>query len=136
VIGELTGVLNAMRALLPLLVTGVSSVLWWAWTESVGAGDLRAYGLVQFLPVVFVILMLFMYDAPTHFKAYITGMIVLYGLAKVCEQFDAEIFGRLGWTSGHALKHVLSAVASAAVLLMLYRRVTGKKRVQANEKAG
>ena len=46
----------------------------------------------------------------------------MLGVTKVCEALDAEIYLASGWLSGHALKHVVSAAASAAVLLMLIRR--------------
>lgn len=92
VMGELISPRAATSLLLPLLVAGVASVLWWAWTESVGAGDLRFYGLVQFLPFVLIPLMLVMYPA--------LGGVV----------------------GGHALKHLAGAAATACVLSMLYRR--------------
>ena len=122
VTGELMGERVAKRLLLPLLVVGATSVLWWVWTESIGAGDLRAYGLVQFLPPVLVVLMLIMYPAPRHYPSYIVVMMLVYGLAKLCEQFDPDIYRELGWISGHALKHLLSSAATAAVLVMLSRR--------------
>ena len=122
VIGELLGPRLANQLLLPLLVTGIASVLWWAWTESIGAGDLRPYGLVQFLPAILIMLMLIMYPTPQHYVPYIVAMLLLAGLAKVCEQFDWEIYWKLGWISGHALKHLLGAAASASVLMMLYQR--------------
>jgi len=60
VVGELVSPRAAMGLLLPLLAIGISSVGWWVWTESAGAGDLRFYGLVQFLPLVLIPLMLVM----------------------------------------------------------------------------
>jgi hypothetical protein len=122
VIGELLGERTARVLLIPLLLAGMASVAWWAWTESMGVGDLRPYALVQFLPMLLVLLMLFLSQKPAHFTPYIAAMIMIYGLAKLCELYDHEIFTTLGWISGHALKHLFSAVASAAILMMLYRR--------------
>jgi hypothetical protein len=122
VLGELIGTRVANRLLLPLLTVGVASVLWWAWTEAIGAGDLRLYGLVQFLPFILVIFMLVMYPAPRHYVAYIVAMVLLYGLAKLGEQLDAEIYQSLEWVGGHALKHLLGAAATASVLIMLCQR--------------
>ena len=122
VTGELISPRVAMGLLLPLLAAGVASVMWWAWTESVGAGDLRFYGLVQFLPFALILLMLIMYPAPRHFVAFLVGLILLYGLAKLCEMFDHEIYQALGGAvGGHALKHLAGAAATACVLIMLYR---------------
>ena len=122
VMGELISPRAATGLLLPLLAVGVASVMWWAWTESVGAGDLRFYGLVQFLPFALILLMLIMYPAPRHFVAFLVGLILLYGLAKLCEMFDHEIYQALGGAvGGHALKHLAGAAATACVLIMLYR---------------
>lgn len=122
IIGELVGPRTAIRLLLPLLTVGFASVIWWAVSESLGAGDLRAYGLVQFLPFALTMLMLFLYAAPPNYVAYILGLLGLYGVAKLCEAFDLEIYQSLGWISGHALKHLVSAGATACILVMLYRR--------------
>ena len=121
-IGEFFGARTARRSLLPLLLVGAGSVAWWAWTESIGAGDLRMYALVQFLPPVLLIYMVFAYPAPKHFTPYLAAMLGLYVVAKLGEEFDAEIYASLGMTSGHALKHLVSAAASGSILLMLYRR--------------
>lgn len=122
VLGELIGPRVANRLLLPLLTVGVASVLWWAWTEAIGAGDLRLYGLVQFLPFILIIFMLVMYPAPRHYIPYIVAMVLLFGLAKLGEQLDAEIYQSLGWIGGHALKHLMGAAATASVLVMLCQR--------------
>ena len=123
VLGELINPRAAMGLLLPLLAAGLSSVAWWAWTESVGAGDLRFYGLVQFLPFVLIALMLVMYPVPRHFVSFMVGLAVLYGLAKLFESFDHQIYQALGGVvGGHALKHLFGAGATACVLIMLYRR--------------
>jgi hypothetical protein len=123
VVGELISPRAANRLLLPLLVAGIASVGWWAWTESLGAGDLRFYGLVQFLPFVLVALMLAMYPAPRRFIFFIAGLALFYGLAKFFELFDHQVYRALGGlVSGHALKHLFAAGATACVLVMLYRR--------------
>ncbi len=120
--GEIINPRVARRLLLPLLTVGIGSVLWWAWTESIGAGDLRLYALVQFVPPVLIIFMLIAYPSPAHFVPYIVGVLLLYLLAKLCEQFDGQIFRVLGEVSGHALKHWVSAAASASILLLLSGR--------------
>lgn len=123
VMGELISARAATGLLLPLLAVGVASVLWWAWTESIGAGDLRFYGLVQFLPLVLIPSMLVMYPAPRHFVSFLVGLVLLYSLAKLCEMFDHQIYQALGGVvGGHALKHLSGAAATACVLIMLHRR--------------
>src|SRR6185295_20317622 len=50
------------RALLwPLVTCGIASIGWWQMTESAGAGDLRPYALVQFLPMLLIPLMLLLF---------------------------------------------------------------------------
>lgn len=122
ILGEIISSRIGNKLLWPLLVVGIGSVLWWAWTESIGAGDLRLYALVQFLPPVLVVVMLFAYPRPLHYVPYIVGTLGLYVVAKLCEEFDVQIYQALHGVSGHALKHVVSALASGCILLMLYRR--------------
>jgi hypothetical protein len=51
---------------------------------------------------------------------YIVWLVVWYGLSKVLEHFDTEVFDLLGHTiSGHTLKHLAAAVATYVVLRML-----------------
>ncbi|NOX69382.1 MAG: alkaline phytoceramidase [Gammaproteobacteria bacterium] len=122
IIGELADSRVAHRLLVPLLVVGVGSVLWWAWTETVGAGDLRLYAVVQFVPPVLIVFMLLAFPTPRRYAPYIVGTLLLYVLAKLCEEFDAGIYSLLGGISGHSLKHWVSAAASGSILLMLIRR--------------
>ena len=121
IIGEMVDARAAHRLLLPLLVVGVGSVVWWAWTETMGAGDLRMYAVVQFVPPVIIVFMLVAYPAPQNYAAYIVGTLLLYVVAKLCEEFDVGMYNALG-VSGHALKHLVSAAASGSILLMLMRR--------------
>jgi hypothetical protein len=122
VIGEHAGARAARSWLAPLVLAGVASVAWWAWTEAAGAGDLRPYGLVQFLPLPCIGLMLFLYRSPPGYVPYVVTMIALYGLAKLGEHFDREVYALTGVVGGHALKHLLAAMAAGAVLSMLFRR--------------
>jgi len=50
----------------PLLALGVASVWWWHWTELQGRGDLRLYGWVQYYPMLFLPLVLWLYYDPSH----------------------------------------------------------------------
>ena len=109
--------------LLPfLLVIGAFSVFYWDWTEQLGRGDLRLYGLVQFLPFLLIALMLSLYKRPLNFLYYIAWMVAFYVLAKLFEQFDGETYTLLTVISGHSLKHVFAAVSGVFLLMMLYRR--------------
>ena len=123
-IGELVSQKAARILLLPLLITGFASVVYWIWTESVGAGDLRFYGLVQFLPALLIITMLFWYPKPPHFLSALFGLSLFFVLAKLFEHFDHEVYRMLNEVvGGHAIKHICAAIAAAFLVMMLYRRV-------------
>ena len=100
------------RALLwPLVVAGIASIAWWLRTETAGAGDLRPYALVQFLPMLLIPLMLLMWRGEGLASRWLWMAFGGYALAKVAEQLDAPIFAATGM-SGHALKHLLAALAA------------------------
>jgi hypothetical protein len=103
--------------LVPLCVVGLLSVYWWAIRD-----DLRAYAIVQFYPMLVIVLMLWRLPSRyTHGNRY-WGVLAWYGVAKVCEALDAWLFDVLQWVSGHSLKHVFAAVSAGWLLRMLWVR--------------
>jgi hypothetical protein len=107
----------------PLVVMGAVSVLWWIWTEHQGHGDLRWYLLVQFYPLITMILMLLLLPTPYTRGGDYLGLIVFYVAAKAAEVLDYQIFELTrGLISGHTLKHLLAALGAAWLLRMLWRR--------------
>lgn len=103
-----------------LVALGLSSVLYWHYSELQGAGDLRFYALVQFLPMVFIPLILF-FSKKRNTK-HIWYMLLMYALAKVCEAFDQQLFNQLQLVSGHTLKHFFAAAAPLIYLLGLVNK--------------
>ncbi len=122
IVGEFVSIRAARRLLLPLLVVGISSVEYWAWTEALGAGDLRPYAIVQFLPMLLIPVILLSYRPVTGTARYFWWMFAFYFIAKIFEQLDAAIFGIGGLISGHSLKHVAAALTPAAFLYALSLR--------------
>ena len=120
-IGEFISPTLGRRLLGPMVFLGIASVAWWAWTESNGAGDLRAYGLTQFLPGLLVVLMMILFRARAGFVGPVIGMIFFYALAKLFETYDAQVFDFLLFESGHTLKHLAAAAATACLLFPLSR---------------
>jgi hypothetical protein len=108
--------------LIPFLVIGLLSVLYWAWTEQTGQGDLRPYILVQFLPVILVPLIMVMYKPAWKYARSVWVLAILYLFSKVFEVFDRQVYFFLGFASGHTIKHVLVALGTGALLNMLYAR--------------
>ena len=61
IIGEYISEKAASTALIPLVLIGIISVIYWYITEQAGQGDLRPYALVQFLPMVIIPMVLLMF---------------------------------------------------------------------------
>lgn len=122
VIGEHVDVRASRWLLWPLLLVGMASVGYWQWTESQGRGDLRLYGLVQFLPMLIIPLMLV--SLPSRFDStrHLWWMVIAYGASKVLEYFDHGLFRLLGFIGGHPLKHVAAALGAYAFCLALRHR--------------
>jgi len=111
VIGDRISPTLGRRLLWPLVLAGVAAVMYWDWTELKGQGDLRAYGLVQFLPMVLIPLML-VTDKGRGLKArWLWATLAAYGLAKLAEHYDRALHVATGLLSGHSLKHLLGALA-------------------------
>ncbi len=122
VLGENISITLAKRAFYPLLAIGIFTVVYWIMTESNGTGDLRPYVLVQFLPVIMIPLILWLYPSPFGAQRYIVYVLIAYVLAKLMEHFDHEIHDFLGVMSGHAIKHVVAAVGTYFFYVALKRR--------------
>lgn len=116
VLTERLGFRIGLAALLALLVAGPASVLYWAATEAAGAGDLRAYGLVQFTPLLLVPLLLWLLPARYSRGGDLLAVLALYALAMALEWLDRPIFELTGIVSGHTLKHLIAALAGYGLL--------------------
>jgi hypothetical protein len=128
--GEILDRRTAGRALAPATAFALASVLHWHWTESLGRGDLRLYGLAQFYPAVVVpFAWLFVRPRGERARAILLAW-ALYAAAKACELMDAPIYQLLGFWSGHTLKHLLAAGASLVLLLALRRRAAAAQGCQ------
>lgn len=104
-----------------LVAAGFGSVLSWSVGEARGAGDLRAYFLVQFYPLLAVPLVLWLFPEGSRVKTRFVGYAIgFYVLAKIAEIYDPEIFALLGGAiSGHSIKHLLAALSPAAIIAMM-----------------
>lgn len=110
------------KLLLPLLLTGVASVLYWAWTESRGVGDLRPYALVQFIPMLLIPMVILLYRSRSDLGLALWWMIGFYVLAKLFEHFDFNLYQYGNVISGHSVKHLIAALAPLSLVLGLQRR--------------
>jgi hypothetical protein len=121
---------KAGNLLFPLLVgAGIGSVGYWSWTESMGHGDLRFYGLVQFLPIMLMSLIIILFPARHGGTKYLFLSFAGYALAKALEYFDSPVFNLTrGIISGHTLKHIAAAL-SAGCIIGYVTHLADKRRV-------
>lgn len=121
-LGERLGVGLARRALPGLLALAIASVLYWYASELAGRGDLRAWGYVQFWPVLLILLLIWR-TAPRYSRtADVLAVFALYAAALLAEWLDRPILEATGLLSGHSLKHLLAALAAGWAYHWLVRR--------------
>ena len=113
-------------ALVAGFVVASLSVLLWYRGAVAGAGDLRAYLFVQFLPVLLIPLTLALLRGGVLTAGDWLGAIALYLVAKGFELHDGDVLMATGIVSGHTVKHLLAAGAGLwlAWRLAVRRRLT------------
>ncbi len=101
------GMAIAFMALLAILIR--APLIWLAVLEGFGIAsviisgmydDLRLYGVAQFFPVLVLLILI---------EGWLWAAGAAYAIAKLCEQFDRQIFDALHTVSGHTLKHLFAA---------------------------
>lgn len=112
-----------LSLLIPLVIIGIFSVLYWYAGDLRGKGDLRFYVDVQFYPLIAMPLIVVLFPPKYIPDRWIFGIILLYALSKACELWDMPIyeFSR-NIVSGHTLKHLTAAFASLVVVWVLDHR--------------
>src|SRR6185369_14429367 len=92
---------DSTRVLVIAELIGIGSLIWWQMN-----GDLRLYGVVQFFPGLLILLRIAtsitdrrlpVAAAATDYRQPATTralwlVLLFYAIAKVCEQFDAQIY--------------------------------------------
>jgi len=108
-----------LLSLPPLVALGITSVAYWNATEIGGHGDLRPYLLVQFGSLIILSICLLFFPSRYTGQAWLAFALFGYGLAKLLELVDDQVFDALSIVSGHTLKHLAAAAASYCILEML-----------------
>ncbi len=111
-LSETVDIKAGLYALFPLIFLGIFSVIYWAWTENNGSGDLRLYGIVQFYPLVLIPLLIWFFPQKKAFTHALYKVALCYLIAKICEYFDQECLFLGNLISGHSLKHLWAGFAS------------------------
>ena len=122
VVGEFVDRRFGRLMLVPLVILGICSVVYWAHTESLGRGDLRPYLLVQFYPMLAMFVILLLFRSRYTLGATFWLLLALYAVAKIAETYDRAILESSGFWSGHTIKHGAAAVASYVPLYWLQHR--------------
>ncbi len=121
-VGESLSLRAGRQLLLPLLLLGMASVIYWHVSEAAGHGDLRPYLLVQFLPVLLTPYLLAFAPSPFTSKRQLWYLTGCYLLAKLLELTDHFWFNLGGVLSGHTLKHLAAAWACYWLYVALVQR--------------
>ena len=104
--------------LLPAILFGVASVVYWHYSD-----DLRLYVLVQFLPLLVLPVILLLFDSRYTHRGLLFLALAIYVVSKLAEDYDRVVFAATGnIVSGHSLKHLLAALALFVVYGMLRQR--------------
>ena len=117
-----------------LIGLGLVSLVYWRWTKSLGQGDLRFYGFVQFYPIIAIPAVCVLFPEYRYLSGrYIAIVAGCYALSKLLEHFDREVFDLLSHSvSGHTLKH-LAAATAALVVVRIAAGPTGPHSADVND---
>jgi hypothetical protein len=117
VIAERVNAKAGITLLLPLVVIGAGSVLYWTAFD-----DLRPYLLLQYGAIAAIFAVCVWFPSRYTRGADLLVAVATYAVAKVAEALDTRIYAFGGFVSGHTLKHLLAALAIVWLLRMLYLR--------------
>jgi ceramidase len=108
--------------LIPLIVLGVLSVVYWRASDLAGFENLRPYLAVQFGSLALMLAICILFRSRYTLGPVMFLVIAIYAGAKVLESFDREIYAFGHWASGHTLKHLAAAAGIFLILAALRRR--------------
>jgi hypothetical protein len=117
-LGEYLGNRIAARLLIPAVVLGLASVVYWRFSD-----DLRPYYWVQLIPLLIIPAVMVLFRSGYSHQWLLLVALGWYMLAKFTESHDVTIFrGTQELISGHSLKHLLAGAGCYSILVMLRRR--------------
>lgn len=125
------GVRAGLLLLLPLLLLGVASVVYWRATERMGAGNVMPYVIVQGYAVIVLLLLAMLNPSRYTRGSDIYWVFGWYALGKFLEAFDTEVLALNHAISGHTLKHFAAAAAGFTVCHILLCRTLKQREVAA-----
>jgi hypothetical protein len=109
------------------LISGIISVFYWNYTESIGQGDLRLYAIVQFLPMLLIpIIVIIHHSENKYIWKPLSLIFVWYILAKLLEYYDQTLYAMTNCVSGHPIKHICAAIACYYIIAMTKETIVHK----------
>jgi hypothetical protein len=106
----------------PLVLLGLASVVYWRWSRLAGIENLRPYLAVQYGSIAVVLAVSLLYRSRYTHGWVIFVLAAAYGVAKVVEVYDRQIFEAGQRMSGHTLKHLAAALGIYLLLKALQQR--------------
>jgi hypothetical protein len=117
-LGEYVSESLGKALLIPALMVGFASVLYWQQFD-----DLRFYLYVQMVPLLLIPIVMLLFRATYSHQWLLVLALGFYVLAKVAESFDQQLFALSAQTvSGHSVKHILAALGCFALVAMVAMR--------------
>ena len=111
-----------LALLVPMLIVGAGSVVYWRVTENAGAGNVVPYAVLQAYAGLALALLVWLLPSRYTRGGDVWWVLAGYAVAKVGEQFDRQMLELGHVVSGHTLKHVAAGGAGLAVCRMLALR--------------
>lgn len=109
--------------LIPYVLLGLGSVIYWHLTELHGSGDLRIYMDIQYYSIFGIILMSLLFPSSYSHSRWLAAIVAAYLAAKGFELLDLTLYQAThGIISGHVIKHLISSAAAYLLLLMTRKR--------------
>ena len=122
VIAERVSLTAGVRSLVPLVVAGAASVLYWRWSGLRGAENIVPYAVVQYGALLAIVVIGALLPSRYTRGADVLVAVAIYTLAKIAELLDGPIYALGGAVSGHTVKHLLAALAIGWLVRMLQLR--------------
>ena len=122
IISEFIDLKVGLKSLLPAVIIGLLSVVYW-----IIFNDLKIYILVQFYPVLAIFVILIFFKSKYNLTIGYWLLLFAYIIAKIFEHFDYQTQSVLKIMSGHTLKHI---VISIGIFSLLYTYINRKNNKQ------
>ena len=111
------------EALVPFSLAAVGSVVYWAFTEAAGRGDLTPYAIVRVGTGLAIVGLLILRPGRTRGAGWLWAAIALDVAMTIAERYDRAVYEATGGIlSGHNLKHLLAGAVLACVFAWLTHR--------------